>query len=141
MANELGTIVEDLVAPSLARIIDEKLGQTVIDLMIRRRRRLPDDRVRELDALAITAETVCPNSTTATLRSLDFDNFISEISALRESFPEYDALPQVGILASLAVEDSVLRYAERHGFLVIAVGDQPMEIKNRPEFEPRRWQG
>ena len=54
-ANKLGTIVEDLVAPSLARIIDEKLGQTVIDLMIRRKRRLPDGRVRELDALAITA--------------------------------------------------------------------------------------
>ena len=64
--------------------------------------------MRELDALAITAEMVCLNSTTATLRSLDFDNFISEISALRESFPEHDALPLVGILASLAVEDSVL---------------------------------
>ena len=109
--------------------------------MIRRTRRLPDGRVREIDALAITAETVCLNSTTATLGSVDFDNFISEISALRESFPEYDALLLVGILAGLAVEDSVLRNAERHGFLVIAVGDQLLEIKNRPEFEPRRWQG
>ena len=109
--------------------------------MIRRKRRLPDGRVRELDALAITAEMVCLNSTTATLRSVDFDNFISEISALRESFPEYDALPLVGILASLGVENNVLRYAERHGFLVIAVGDKLMKIKNRPEFEPRRWQG
>jgi hypothetical protein len=109
--------------------------------MIRRKRRLPDGRVRELHALAITAETVCLNSTKATLRSADVDNFTSEISAFRELFPEYDVLSLIGILASLAVEDSVLRYAERHGFLVAAVADQLMKIKNRPEFEPRRWQG
>ena len=109
--------------------------------MIRRKRRLPDGRVRELDALAITAETVRLNSTMATLRSADVDNFISEISAFREFFPEYDALSLVGILASLGVENNVLRYAERHGFLVIALGDQFLEIKNRPEFEPRCWRG
>lgn len=52
---------------------------------------------------------------------------------------EYDALPLVGILASLAVDDSVLNYAERRGFFVMAVGDELMEIKNRPDFEPKRW--
>jgi hypothetical protein len=45
----------------------------------------------------------------------------------------------VGILASLAVDDSVLSYAEKQGFLVLAVGDELMEIKNRPDFEPKRW--
>jgi hypothetical protein len=28
---------------------------------------------------------------------------------------------------------------ERGGFLVLAVGDELMEIKNRPGFEPKRW--
>jgi hypothetical protein len=45
----------------------------------------------------------------------------------------------VGILASLAVDDSVLSYAEKQGFFVLAVGDELMEIKNRPDFEPKRW--
>jgi len=30
-------------------------------------------------------------------------------------------------------------YAGKTGFLVLAVGDQIMEVKNRPGFEPRRW--
>jgi len=37
------------------------------------------------------------------------------------------------------VEKSVLTYAKRQGFLVLAGGDELMEIKNRPEFEPKRW--
>jgi hypothetical protein len=42
-------------------------------------------------------------------------------------------------LATLAVEESVLTYAEKHGFLVLAVGDEVMEVKNHPGFEPKRW--
>jgi len=45
----------------------------------------------------------------------------------------------VGILATLAVDESVLNYAEKLGFLVLAVGDELMEVKNRPGFEPKRW--
>lgn len=30
-------------------------------------------------------------------------------------------------------------YAERQGFPVLAVGDELMEVKNRPDFEPKRW--
>jgi len=139
ISNKLGTMVEDLVAPSLPRIIEAKLRETVLDLMPRRKRRLADGRVREFDAVAVTAGLVCLNSTRATLRSADVDRFVEDIAAFREFFPEYDDLPLVGILASLAVDDSVRNYAEKQGFLVLAVGDELMEIKNRPDFEPKRW--
>jgi hypothetical protein len=139
ISNKLGTMVEDLVSPSLPRIIEAKLRETVLDLMPRRKRRLADGRVREFDAVAITASLVCLNSTKATLRSADVDRFVEDIAAFREFFPEYNVLPLVGILASLAVDDSVLNYSEKQGFLVLAVGDELMEIKNRPDFEPKRW--
>jgi hypothetical protein len=139
MANKLGTIVEDLVAPSLPRIIDESCGETVVDMMIRRKRRLKDGRVQEFDAIAITETSLFLNSTKSTLRSADIDRFIDEISAFRTFFPEYDALPIVGILASLSVEASVLNYAEKLGFLVLAVGDQLMDVQNSADFHPKRW--
>jgi hypothetical protein len=139
VSNKLGTMVEDLVAPSLPRIVEDRLNETVLDLMPRRKRRLADGRVREFDAVAITQNLICLNSTKATLRSADVDRFEEDIAAFREFFPEYAALPLVGILASLAVDDSVLGYAEKQGFLVLAVGDELMEIKNRPGFEPKRW--
>ena len=139
LANKMGTMVEDLVAPSLPRIIQELLDQDVIDLMVRWKRKLADGRVREYDAVAITAELICLNSTKSTLRSTDVDQFVEEIDYFREFFPEYRDHPVVGILASLAVEESVLNYAEKQGFVVLAVGDQVMEVKNRPGFVPKRW--
>ena len=139
LANKLGTLVEDLVAPSLPRLIQETLGLEVIDLSVRRQRKLPDGRVQEFDALAVTASLVCLNSTKATLRSADVAGLIGEIEILREFFPEYRETPVVGILASLAVDDGVLRQATRGGFLVLATGDRLMEVKNPPGFVPRRW--
>ena len=139
VSNKLGTMVEDLVAPSLPRLVEEKLHETVLDLMARRKRRLPDGRVREFDAIAVTSNLVCLNSTKATLRNAHVDRFIEDIAAFRAFFPEYAPLPLVGILASLAVDENVLAHAQRQGFLVLAVGDALMEIKNRPGFEPKRW--
>ena len=139
MSNKLGTMVEDLVAPSLPRIVEESLQVPVIEQMLRRKRRLADGRVKEFDAIALTADLVVLNSTKATLRSADVDRFIDDIAAFREFFPEYSDRPLIGILASLDVDASVLAYAETRGFLVTAIGDQLMELKNRPGFEPKRW--
>lgn len=140
LANKMGTLVEDLVAPSLSRIVREVLGQEVADLSIRRKRRLADGRTWEFDAIAVTdGQQVGLNSTKSTLRSADVDHFAKEVAAFREFFPEYASYPVVGILASLAVEDSVLNYAERQGLVVLGVGDQLMEVKNRPGFTPKLW--
>ncbi|MFO1429080.1 MAG: hypothetical protein U1F76_02895 [Candidatus Competibacteraceae bacterium] len=139
LANKLGTLVEDLVYPSLPRIVAQTLGQEVIRCVPRLKQRLPDGRVKEFDAVAVTADLVGLNSTKATLTSADVDRFVAEITAFREFLPEYGELPVVGILATLAVEESVLNYAEKVGFLVLAVGDEVMEVKNRPGFEPKRW--
>ena len=139
LANKLGTLVEDLVYPSLPRIVAETLGREVIRCVPRLKQRLPDGRVKEFDAVAVTADLVGLNSTKATLISADVDRFVADIAAFREFLPEYGTLPVVGILATLAVDESVLNYAEKVGFLVLAVGDEVMEVKNRPGFEPKRW--
>ena len=139
LANKLGTLVEDLVYPSLPRIVAETLGREIIRCVPRLKQRLPDGRVKEFDAVAVTADLVGLNSTKATLISADVDRFVADMAAFREFLPEYGALPVVGILATLAVDESVLNYAEKAGFLVLAVGDEVMEVKNRPGFEPKRW--
>jgi len=139
LANKLGTIVEDLVYPSLSRIVRETFGEEPRDIVVRFKRRLSGGRREEIDALAVTAKLIVLNSTKATLRSADVDGFILQIERFREFFPEYAALPVAGLLATLSVDDSVLRYAEQNGSLVAAVGEEVMELKNRADFEPRRW--
>jgi len=139
LANKLGTMVEDLVYPSLPRVIKETSGQEPDHIWARYKRRLSHGRLKEFDAIALTQDLVYLNSTKATLRSSDVDAFIAEIATFRDYFPEHRDLPLVGILATLAVDESVLSYAEKEGFLVLAAGDEVMEVKNRPGFEPKRW--
>jgi len=139
LANKLGSMVEDLVYPSLPRVIQEMVGQEPDRVAIRVKQRGPDGRRKEFDAYAVTEGLVFLNSTKASLRSADVDAFITEIATFREYFPEYRDLPLMGILATLAVEESVLSHAEKQGFLVLAVGDEIMEVKNHPGFEPKRW--
>jgi len=79
------------------------------------------------------------NSTKSNLKSADVDRFVEEIELFRAGFPEYEDKPVVGVLAFLAVDESVLKYAEKAGFLVLATGDEVMEVQNRPGFEPKRW--
>jgi hypothetical protein len=139
IANKHGTMVRDLVYPSLERIVREMFHQEIHELSARSICRLPDGRMKDFDAIAVTRELVCLNSSRGTLSNPDVDAFITEIASFRECFPEYRDLPLVGILATLAVEENVLSYAEKQGFLVLAVGDEIMEVKNRPGFEPKRW--
>jgi hypothetical protein len=138
LANRLGTLVEDLVAPSLPRIVKEVLGIEVDDLFERYRGRR-QGQTYEYDAIALAGNLVVLNYTKATLSSWDVGRFVEDIERFRAIFPEHVDRPIVGVLASLAVEPSVLAYAEKTGLLVLGVGDQVMEVKNRPDFVPRRW--
>ncbi|MDO8142916.1 MAG: hypothetical protein Q6358_15565 [Candidatus Brocadiales bacterium] len=139
MARKLGTITEDLVAPSIPRIIDEMFGLDVVFLGIRMKKKLRDGRIKEYDAIAVAGEYVYVDETKSTLDSEDVKDFIEDIQGFREFFPEYEGKKIIGVLASLYVDKSVIKYAEKAGFLVFAVGEALMEVKNTKGFKPKEW--
>src|SRR3972149_8868069 len=139
MAKKLGTITEDLVAPSIPRIVKEEFGLEVTDLMVRRKKKLPDGRSKEYDAIAVADECVFVDETKSTLDSEDVKDFIKDIQEFRDYFPEYEKNKIIGVLASLYVDENVIKYAERSGFLVLAVGDKLMEVMNTKGFKRKKW--
>ena len=139
MARKLGTITEDLVAPSIPRIINEMFGLDVVFLGIRMKKKLQDGRIKEYDAIAVAGEYVYVDETKSTLDSEDVKDFIEDIQGFRDFFPEYEKNKVVGILAGLYVDEGVIKYAEKAGFLVLAIGDALMEIKNTKGFKPKEW--
>ena len=139
MARKLGTITEDLVAPSIPRIIDEMFGLDVVFLGIRMKKKLQDGRIKEYDAIAVAGEYVYVDETKSTLDSEDVKDFIEDIQGFREFFPEYEGKKIIGVLSSLYVDESVIKYAEKAGFLVFAVGEALMEVKNTKGFKPKEW--
>lgn len=79
------------------------------------------------------------NSTKSTLDSDGVKEFAKDIQEFRGSFPEYAKNKVMGILASLYVDEGILSYAGKMGFVVIAVGDDLMEVKNTKGFKPKEW--
>ncbi len=139
IAKKLGTITKDLVAPSIPRIVKEDFGLEVVDVMIRRKKKLADGRTKEYDVIAVAGEYVFVDSTKSTLDSDGVKEFMKDIQEFRAFFPEYAKNKIVGILASLYVEEGVLAYAGKTGFVVIAVGENLMEVKNPKGFKPKEW--
>ena len=139
LANKLGTVVEDLVFPSFERIVLERFNKEIETLMPRLKRKLQDGRKKEFDIVGIAGDFVFLNSTKTTLKSQYVDDFINEIKLFWEFYPEYRNKTLIGILASLYIDKSVIKFAEKKGFLVIGVGYEIMEIKNRADFEPKKW--
>ncbi|MBF0343572.1 MAG: hypothetical protein HQL06_04990 [Nitrospirae bacterium] len=134
-----GKMVEDLIHPSLPQIVEEYLGLEIDDLMIRRKKRLPNGNRKEYDAIAVTSSFVFLNSTKSSLNDKDVDALIDDLNGFKEVFPEFKALKLIGIIASLFVDENVFTYAERKGLMVLAVGGDLMEVVNSKGFTPRQW--
>jgi len=139
MAKKMGTMTEDLVAPSIPRIVREEFGLELESFGIRQKRRLPDGRTKEYDAVGAAGDLVFVDSTKSTLEALYVSDFVEDILVFRDFFPEYREKKLIGILATLRVEENVLKLAEKQGLLVLAVGDQLLEVKNTHGFKPKEW--
>ena len=136
LANRMGTLVEDLVYPSLRRIIRQQFNIEA-DLVMMVEKRLPDEREREFDAIAIGGPYVFLNSTKATLRNIYVDQFFEDIKEFREFFPEYNDRKLIGTLAALHIPPQQLDYAEKQGFLVLGVGETSWKSKTGKDLNPK----
>ena len=141
IANKQGRMTEDLVAPSICRIFKEVLGcpQSVECSQAERVRR-PHPKVKgrrkEFDVIAECDGHVLVNETKSTLKPSDIPKVKKTIRQFREYFPAYKDMKIIGSLATLDVDDSLVKYASREGILILAVGDELMDVKNEPGFKP-----
>jgi hypothetical protein len=89
LANRLGTLVEDIVAPNLPRVAKDLFGCELPDLFgLRLRRRFNGDS-REYDALVVCPGVVLINQTKSRLISASVDGLLSVMGEFPEVFPEY----------------------------------------------------
>lgn len=144
IANQIGTLAENLVAPNLPRIIREVTPCTADDglsMAVRVRRAHPAQRGRqqEYDVIVSCGTYALFNETKSQLRPGDVEKLISKLSEVRDFFPEYHAVKIIASLASLYVDPSLVNYASRHGILVLATGDELMDIQNEAGLQLREF--
>lgn len=139
ISNSLGMLVENMVAPSIPRVLREVLGCPDGGeqfLTVRFRSKLSDGRTREFDAIAGCGEYLLINETKSRLGPSDIDSFIEVLKIARDFLPEYAERKIVGALASLYVDPSLVAAGERRGLLMLGMTDEAMEVLNSSDFHP-----
>ena len=135
LANKMGTVVEDIVAPNIRRIAREYFGCPDLEFFaVRIDKRHPADpsRRREFDVVAVGGDLVFLNETKSTVRSsyvADYIDFIRN-DEFFAYFPEYKGKRLIPLFASLSVpEDKVTLLSKAHIY-VMAMTDTTMDLIN-----------
>ena len=144
IANKYGRLIEDIVAPSICRVMKQALGFDEETLCfanerIKRAHRGDVRRLREFDVVAECCDYVMINETKSSLKAVDVTDLISTIAIVRDYFPEYRDRKIIGSIASVSIDESVVSFATKNGILALAVGDELMDIQNPDGFVPAVW--
>ncbi len=136
LANSLGKVVEDIVAPNIPRIAQDYFNFTEPpkDFSIRRKAyylSMPDKQ-REFDTVAAYPHAVILNETKETVRQSYLEDFVAflESGEFYGYFPEYQGRKLIPIFSSLYMSDPAVNYLTKHGIYALAMGDETMELLN-----------
>jgi hypothetical protein len=130
LANRLGTLVEDIVAPSLPRVAAEHFGCEAPELFAVRVVRRRGGETREYDAMVVCPDLVLVNETKSRLQESHVEDLLAKLGELPRFCPEYADRRLVGVLASLYPDAGVVNRATRRGVLVMGMGDEAMQVLN-----------
>jgi len=144
IANKQGRMAEDLVAPSICRILRDTFKISALyecAANVRHKQIHPEDsgRMKEFDVIAICGDYVMVNETKSNPNASDIRKLRKTIRKFREYFPEHKDKKIVGSLGTLYAHKSLIRYASSKGILVLAVGDELMDVMNEPGFKPTEF--
>lgn len=144
VANKTGMLVEDMVAPSIARIFQEVTGYKEEQILfsairVKLYHVTKTDLRREFDAVVAGGDYLLINETKSQLDPEAVDKFIEVLQEAREFFPQYKEKKVIGALASLYIDTSLVRHIEKQGLIAMAVGQNLMDVLNSPSFKPREF--
>ena len=144
LSNKWGTMVEDLVAPSLPRLLPKVAPCPPDDepiVNIRAYRRHPSQKGKrfEMDGVVDCGEYALFCECKSTLGSADITKLVSKLAQARDYFPEYTHHHLLGAVAALHIEPSLVQYASDKGILALAVGQELMDVQNEAGFTPQHF--
>ena len=143
LANKWGTVVEDIVAPSVRRLAREVFDCGALQYFgtrVTAARTDDSSREREFDALYVGTRAVLLNETKSSPRSNDarrFARFV-ESGEFGRYYPMYGDLPIVPVFSSLSIPEDMVAYLTRRGIYALAMGDEAMQVINLDAVRGRR---
>ena len=143
LANKMGTVVEDIIAPSIRRLAREVFGcgdQRYFGTRVSVNRSDDPSREREFDALYVGSRAVLLNETKSSPRSEHVQAFVQflESGEFALYFPQYRELPIKPAFSSLSIPPDMVTYLTRRGIYAIAMGEEAMQVLNLDAVRSRR---
>ena len=133
LANKMGTLVGDIIAPNIQRLACELFDVgDLVDFSEFRSITHPTDksRFKDFDALFIGSRGIILNETASTVRQSYIDEFIAFIPTVFEYLPEHKGKKVIPVFSSLYIPEHFVRYLTANKIYAMAMGDETMEILN-----------
>ncbi|MGF1656488.1 MAG: hypothetical protein ACFCU3_05850 [Verrucomicrobiales bacterium] len=136
LANKLGTILEDIVAPNIRRLALTELGfDKVQDFYIRPKlfSRRGESRQREFDVVCKGSQAVILAESKSTWTREAISEFAETLGAFFDFFPEYENLPLIGVIAGWNISEQLHPQIADLGLYGVCMADDTMQILVRPK--------
>ncbi len=134
LANKMGTVVEDIVAPNISGIARKYFGiERFEDFSIRynRRNRVNPGKVKEFDAIAVSKDAFIVNETKATARESYVDEFVQLLNEeIYTYFPEHREKRLIPIFSCLHIPENIQNRLTKEKIYAMAMGGETMDILN-----------
>lgn len=133
IANKMGTVVEDIVAPNIPSVIKQYFhggDMEFFGLRVTKRNIKDKANSREFDIVAVFDDKLLINETKSTPRIDYIDAFKDTLAEIYDYFPEYSGKKIIPIFSSLSIPDKVAMYLTKMKIYAMAMKDDSMELLN-----------
>ncbi|MFQ3598699.1 MAG: hypothetical protein SNJ55_08795 [Chloroherpetonaceae bacterium] len=136
LANKLGTVVEDIVAPNIPAVAKkyfkiEHVQRLMMNLYIESETL---KKGKEFDLILVAKDVVLLNETKTTIRQNYIDEFIQSLPEFFEFFPELKGKRLIPILSSMRFNPQQLAYLTKHKIYAMSMSGDTMELLNFEEI-------
>ena len=137
IADAHGRLIEDMVWPNGSRIATELFeGDVIVTSAIRVKRKHPADagQMMEIDLFVAGSRHlfVCEAKSKVTPEKVA--DYLERVARIPEFFPEFAELKILPALASVHIDESMVKHLNRCRVYAVAFGDETMELLNKGAF-------
>jgi len=135
LANKMGTVAEDIVAPNIPRLAREEFevtGETDLVAGPTRVSRRGEPRRRQYDVVCAGDRKVFVVEVKNTPDREKILEFVGKLKEFDDFFPEYEGWEKHGLFASWSLPEELLGFIADQRLYGLAMGEETMDIVVRP---------
>ncbi|MHA1972113.1 MAG: hypothetical protein ACTSW1_03900 [Candidatus Hodarchaeales archaeon] len=139
LANRMGTIVEDIVAPNIPTITKKDFGyEELDDLFVNPnvRNKIDKKKIREFDIVASFDNKVILNKTKSTAKKEYIESFIKFVESREfyDYFPHYEGMKLIPVFSSLNIKEDMIKLLTKNNIYCLVMKGNTMDLVNYSEI-------